>query len=151
MKKERAKLLAIVAGGTLFNLVFWQEKIALNTLLYDAFILSLLFFLYPEARRSSTVRWLTLGHLICLAMVIVHNTTLSKVGFCITLGLLTGFAEYIHRSVWYAGGSVLFSGVFITASIFKSVERTPATRKRKYGKLIRFAVIPIFFAILFFI
>ena len=151
MKKERAKLLAILAGGTLFNLVFWQEKIALNTLLYDAFILSLLFFLYPEARRSSTVRWLTLGHLICLAMIIVHNTTLSKVGFCITLGLLTGFAEYIHRSAWYAGGSVLLNGVFVTASLFESVEGTPRTRKRKYGKLIRFAVIPIFFAILFFI
>jgi hypothetical protein len=152
MKKERAKLLAILTGGILFNLVFWQEKFALNTLLYDAFILSILFFLHPEARRSSTVRWLTLGHLICLAMIIVHNTILSQVAFCITLGLLIGFIEHIHRSAWYAGGSTLLNGALVTVSLFESMqyERSYTPVRKRYRKAIRFAVIPLLFTIIFF-
>jgi len=151
MKKERAKLLAIVAGGILFSLVFWREKIALNTLLYDVFLLLILFSLYPKARRSSTVRWLTLGHLICLAMIVVHNSVISKVGCCITMALLAGFIEYIHRSAWYAGGSVLLNGGFVIASLFESLqfEKTSTPGKRKYGKLIRFAIIPLLFSIIF--
>jgi Domain of unknown function (DUF4173) len=153
MKKDRAKFLAIVTGGILFNLIFWQEKIALNTLLYDAFLLSILFFLYPQASRNSTVRWLALGHLICLAMILVNNTVLSKIGFCITLGLLAGFIEYIHRSAWYAGGSMLLNGVFVTASIFDSFqsERTSVPGRKKSRKLIRFAIIPLLFAVVFFL
>jgi hypothetical protein len=107
MKSERIKLLAAIAGALLFNFVFWQEKMALNTVLYDVFLLVMIFFLYPEARRVSTVRWLTLGHLICLAMIILNNTVLSKIGFVFTLAMVAGFAEYIHRSVWFAGGTML--------------------------------------------
>ena len=153
MKKERAKLLAIAAGGVLFNLVFWQEKVALNTLLYDLFILSILFFLYSEARRSSTVRWLTLGHLICLAMIVIQNTVLSKVASSITLGVLVGFIEYIHRSAWYAGGSTLLNGALVTVSLFESLQfqKTSNPAKKKYRRVIRFAVIPLLFTVIFFI
>src|SRR5436305_9284944 len=116
MKKERKKLICAVIAGVVFNLVFWNEKIGFNSIVYDAVILASLFFLYPEARQSATVRWLTLGHLICLAMIFVQNTLLSKIGSFITLGLLVGFAEYQHRSAWYAGGSAITNGIFGPAS-----------------------------------
>ncbi|MGB8192471.1 MAG: DUF4173 domain-containing protein [Chitinophagaceae bacterium] len=151
MKKERIKLLAVIAGAVLFNLIFWQEKMAVNTILYDVFILAMLFFLYPEARRVSTVRWLTLGHLFCLAMILVQNTLLSKIGFSITLVLLAGFIEYVHRSVWFAGGSMLINGVFVTVSVMESAERkTNGSKKKWNGKIVRFAIIPLVLVLIFF-
>src|ERR1700754_5067778 len=95
--KDIIRIVLVAAAAVLFNMVFWQEKFGLNTLLYDAFVLGALFFLYPQARHYSTVRWLFLGHLTCLAMVLVNNTVLSVMGFAITLILLAGFAEYMHR------------------------------------------------------
>jgi hypothetical protein len=150
MKKERIKLLAVIAGALLFNLVFWQEKMALNTVLYDVFILIILFFLYPEARRVSTVRWLTLGHLLCLAMIVVNNTMLSKVAFTLTLALLAGFAEYIHRSVWFAGGSMLVNGLHVPVSLWRTArtQRGEADKKRN-RKVLRFLVIPILLVVIF--
>lgn len=150
MKKERFKLLAVIAGAFLFNLVFWQEKMAVNTVLYDVFILAILFFLYPEARRVSTVRWLTLGHLLCLAMIVVNNTMLSKVAFSITLVLLAGFAEYIHRSVWFASGSMLVNGLHVPVSLWRTA-RTPRSEadKKRNRKVLRFLVIPVLLLVLF--
>lgn len=150
MKKERFQLLAVIAGAFLFNLVFWKEKMALNTVLYDVFILTILFFLYPEARRVSTVRWLTLGHLLCLAMIVVQNTMLSKVAFTVTLALLAGFAEYIHRSVWFAGGSMLVNGLHVPVSLWRTA-RMPRNEaaKKSNSKVLRFLVIPVLLLVIF--
>ena len=152
MKRERTKILAVITGGILFNLVFWQEKMALNAVLYDAFLLVVLFYLYPEARRNPTVRWLTFGHLICLGMIIINNTLLSKIAFGVTLGLMVGFIEYVHRSVWYAGGSSLVSAIFVPASVFEAiqVQQTMQSKKKNYGKAFRFAIIPLLLLLIFF-
>lgn len=69
MKAERQKIYWIIIGALLFNWLFWNEKMALNSLPYDLFLLRVLFSLYPKARHTSTVRWLLAGHLICLAMI----------------------------------------------------------------------------------
>jgi len=152
MRKERLKILITIAGALLFNSLFWHEKVALNTALYDAFILTSIYFLYPAARQVAEVRWLTLGHLLCLAMIILHNTLLSKIAFAITLGLITGFAEYIHRSAWYAGGSVLLNGIFVPASLFESGSFTkrPTNGNLSVGKYLRFAIIPVILVIVFY-
>lgn len=153
MQKERIKILWIVAGAILFNWVFWQEEMAINTLFYDLFLLVVLFSLYPNARQSSTVRWLLAGHLLCLAMVIVHNTALSKFGTCVTLLLVTAFAQFVHRSVLYAGGSIIENFVFAIPGLFESVETSnPAQRKRlRVFRTIRFIVFPVLIALLFFV
>lgn len=153
MTKKLSQGLLVLAGGILFSLVFWQEKLGINTILFDAFILAAIFYLYAYARQNAVVRWLVFGHLICLAMVIVHNTLLSKIAFSTTLLLIAGFAEYVHRSVWFAGGSVLLNIVLFMASFveqFKSKDKVP--RKRKVlSKFIRFAIFPMLLLALFFV
>src|SRR5690242_18885313 len=109
MNKNITRLILVIAGAVLFNLVFWEEKMGINTVLFDGFILAALMYLYPNAHDNSTVRWLILGHLLCLAMVVVQNTDLSKFSLFVTLLLVAGFAEYVHRSAWFAGGSVIMN------------------------------------------
>jgi hypothetical protein len=152
MNKDIVKIILVTAGAVLFNLVFWNEKLAINTVLFDAFLLSALFFLYPQARKYAIVNWLLLGHIVCLAMVVVHNTELSKIAFTITLLLLAGFAEYTHRSAWFAGGSVLMNMVMVAASFVEPIRLSKGqTIKRKgISRAIRFAILPIVLVIVFF-
>ena len=52
MKTPALKIVLLFAGTILFNIIFWQEKIAINALLFDVFILSSVFYLYPEIGRA---------------------------------------------------------------------------------------------------
>jgi len=152
MRNKISQSLLVIAGGILFSLVFWQEKLGINTVLFDAFILTAMFYLYAQARQNAVVRWLLVGHLICLAMIVIHNTVLSKIAFVTTLLLIVGFAEYVHRSAWFAGGSVLFNIIFCVASFgehFKP-KRAYGKKRKKLSKLIRFAIIPALLLVVFF-
>lgn len=153
MNKKISQSLLVIAGGILFSLVFWQEKLGVNTILFDAFILAAIFYLYAQARQSAVVRWLLVGHLICLAMIVIHNTVLSKIAFVSTLLLIVGFAEYIHRSVWFAGGSVLLNFVFCFASIGDQLKQVKprGNKTRRFSKVIRFAIFPVLLLAVFFI
>lgn len=153
MHKKISQGLLVIAGGILFALVFWQEKLGINTVLFDAFILTALFYLYAQARQSAVVRWLLAGHLICLAMIVVHNTLLSKIAFATTLLLIVGFAEYIHRSAWFAGGSVLLNIVCCFASLGEQIQQLKghSPNGRRFGKWIRFAIFPLLILAVFFL
>jgi hypothetical protein len=152
MNKDLVKIILVTAGAVLFNLVFWNEKLAINTVLFDAFLLSALFFLYPQARRHATVNWLLLAHVICLTMVVVHNTELSKIAFFVTLLLLAGFAEYTHRSVWFAGGSMLMNVVMVVASFVEPIRfnRGKVIKRKGISRMVRFAIFPVILLVVFF-
>ncbi len=154
MNKKAIHLVLIITGALLFNLVFWQEKLGINTILFDSFLLSAIFYLYAEARQSAAVRWLLLGHLTCLAMIVLHNTMLSKLAFMITLALITAFAMYRHRSALFAGGSVLMNIVCLLDSMIRECgfsNKKERKRSRRIGMLIRFAVVPVFLLSIFFV
>jgi hypothetical protein len=152
MNKDITKIILVITGAVLFNLVFYNEKLAINTVLFDAFLLSALFFLYPQARQHATVNWLLLGHVVCLAMVVVHNTELSKIAFVVTGLLLAGFAEYAHRSVWFAGGSMLMNVLMVAASFVEPIRfnRGPVIKGKAISRVIRFAIFPIILLVVFF-
>jgi hypothetical protein len=152
MNKNITKVTLVTAGAVLFNLLFWNEKLGLNTVLYDLFILSALFFMYPQALRHTTVRWLVLGHLICLAMLVFHNTLLSKIALVGTIGLLVPFAEYVHRSAWFAGGSMVLNMVFMLATYVESALflRSGKIRRKPISRIIRFGILPLFILLIFF-
>jgi hypothetical protein len=152
MNKDLVKIILVTAGAVLFNLVFWNEKLAINTVLFDSFLLSALFFLYPHARKHAIVNWLLLGHIVCLAMVVIHNTDLSKIAFTVTLLLLAGFAEYTHRSAWFAGGSIVLNIVMVAASFVEPIKlnKGEVIKRRGVSRFIRFALLPVILLIVFF-
>jgi len=152
MNKDLVKIILVTAGAVLFNLVFWNEKLAINTVLFDVFLLSALFFLYPQARKHAIVNWLLLGHVVCLAMVVVHNTDLTKIAFTITLLLLAGFAEYTHRSAWFAGGSMLLNIIMVISSFVEHIKlnKGRSVKRKGVSRFIRFAILPVILLIVFF-
>ena len=97
MKIPTLKIALLFAGGLLFSLIFWHEKIAINALIYDGFILLSVFKLYPVAFSRQVVKWLLAAHVVTLVAVIVHNTLLSKLAFSTTLLLLVVLIQFWHR------------------------------------------------------
>ncbi len=153
MKNNKASFLLIVTGAFVFNIIFWQEQLAVNAVLFDAFITASLFYLYKTAKNKITARWLLLVHIICLAALIVFNSLLSKIAFSVTLLLLVAFAAYAHRSVWYAGGSLLtsFTHFIVNFSGIIKINKKQQKRKSGFARVIRFAIFPLLTGIVFFI
>lgn len=148
------RLLLILAGGLMFNLVFWNEKLALNALLFDAVLVPSLLWLYPEAMKKKPVHLLLAGHLISLAAILYQNTDLSKISYFFTLFLLTAFVQYNHRSAWYAAGSYLFNFIFLPFSLYLDLRTVLEGRKKKPVKshllrLVKLSAIPLALLIIF--
>ena len=152
MQNNSTAIRWVLAGGVLFSLVFFHEKLALNLVLFDLFILAALFLQYAEARQNAEVRWFALGHLTSLAMLVLHNTVLSVFACVITLALTVAYGLYLHRSPWYAGASGI-ANIFVSPYLFFRdlfSYRKREKRKRKWTKLIRFAILPVFLLVFFF-
>jgi hypothetical protein len=147
------KMMLVTAGAVVFNIVFWQEKLALNAIFFDAFVLGSVFYLYPAAFTKPEMKWLLLAHVIAAGTVITHNTVLSKIAFSSTLLLVVVFTQYLHRSVWYAAASALTNYVLLIFSFFENLQqvKTKDIKRVKLGKTFRFIIIPLLLAAVFFV
>ncbi len=153
MKNESARSLLVVTGAIIFNIIFWQEKLAVNIIFFDLFVTGSVFYLYPGMFKKAAIRWLVPAHLITVIAVIVHNTVLSKLAFTTTLLLLVAFSQYLHRSAWYAAGSVFLNYVMFPVSLGQDI--AGARRHRfsfsKIRKALRLLIIPLILAGIFLI
>src|SRR5882724_1642508 len=130
MQNNRLVIFIISSGAVLFNVLFWQEQLALNAILFDAFMLGTLFFLYPNALKNKTVLWLLPLHVFSLATVLVQDTFVSQAALLSTLLLIAAFAEYAHRSAWYAGSSLLLNFLLFVAGLSQQL-RTGRRKKTR--------------------
>ena len=145
MKKESLKLLFVLAGAFLFNIIFWQEKPGINIILFDIFICSAIVFLFPYSLKNNGSKWLLAMHLTAAAMVLIQNTLLSEISFFITLLLFVSFSQYLHRSVWYAAGSSMVNYLLCVPSFFRGLTQINQRTEMqpKYSKSFRMLLIPI--------
>lgn len=141
----------IAAGAFLFNSIFWNEQLGLNLVLFDAFIIGSIFYLYRNAVANTTVRWLLLSHLVSLFTLIAYNSAMSKIACCGTLLLLVSFATYRHRSVWLAAGSLLLAFIQFTGAFFRLLKngKRGQVHKKPVRRILRFAIFPLLIAICF--
>jgi hypothetical protein len=153
MKSAHLKIILVLTGATVFNIIFWHEKFALNALLFDALVLWSVFYLYPSVLSKPVIKWLLLAHAVTIVTLIVHNTLLSKLAFGTTLLLVVMFAQFVHRSVWYAAGSAISNYLLVFFSFIENTKTVNAKGIKWYNlrKSIRFLVIPLLIACIFFL
>lgn len=148
---KKTWVLLFVLGAVLFNILLWQEKIALNAILFDAFLLGMLIYLYAGAFKKTQVLLMLLLHLTTAAALLWHNTTLSKIAFLTSFGLLVGFIQYKVRSALFAAGGFISNIILAAAGISENVRtstRTNTPNKRRGS--IGFVVLPLFIIVVFF-
>lgn len=152
MKKEPSKLFLIFIGAITFNIIFWQEKLGVNTLIFDAFVCTSVCVLFPYALKNKVSLWILAGHILCGAMIVIDNTLLSEISFTVTLLLFISFAQYLHRSAWYAAGSAFLNYIFAIPNFVHELagNKIREKQKKKRGPF-RMLLIPLFIAIVFII
>lgn len=145
MYSRQTQLALIAIGALLFNAFFWAEQLALNTLLFDLFFVSSLFYLYPGAIHKRNVWWLLAAHLASAAALIFVHTDTSKLAFVTTLLLLVGFSAYRHRSPWWAAGTLILAFAGFVGRLFKLLQSPSASKGKRirFGKAFRMAIIPV--------
>jgi hypothetical protein len=153
MKTPALKIVLLFAGTILFNIIFWQEKIAINALLFDAFILASVFYLYPAAFTKPAIKWLLLAHVVTLVTLVMHNTILSKLAFSTTLLLVVVFTQFLHRSVLYAAASAVGNYLLFVFSFLEDISQIKKGEIKSLGikKSLRFLIIPLMIAAVFFL
>lgn len=153
MKTPALKIVLLLTGTILFNIIFWQEKIAVNALLFDVFILSSVFYLYPAAFTKPATKWLLPAHVITIVTLVVHNTVLAKLAFSTTLLLLVVFTQFLHRSVWYAAASAVGNYLLFVFSFLEDISRIKKGEIRLQGirKALRLLIIPLMIVGIFFL
>lgn len=152
MQNNFSRLRWVIAGGALFSLVFYREDLGVNLAMFNLFILAAFFYLYAEARQNAAVRWLALGHLTCLAMVVLHNTDLSIIAATITLWLTIAYGMYVHRSPIYAGASAAANFIlspYLLVMSFFGTSKKGAKKRRITSRIIRFMLFPAALVLLF--
>ena len=147
------KILLTIAGAFLFNFLFWQEKMAINFLIFDLFIIGSVLSIYTDAAERNSVRWILAAHLLSVGMVIIYNTLLSKLAAIITIILFAAFAEYLHRSVIYAAGSMFYQASFLLPEIKRLIIQITTKSKdpRKLLRKLRLLLFPLGLLFIFFL
>lgn len=125
MKKTLISNGLLLVGVILYNLLFWQEKLGLNILIFSSFILGGLYALNHENGLSKTATITMAGTMLTAVMVVFHNSLLSKIVHISSLIATIGFVQQRElRFFWYGLGLALYS-----------LLEVPLKWKRQFGTL----------------
>jgi hypothetical protein len=152
MKTSSSKLLLIISGAIIFNVIFWKEKMGINAVLFDIFICVSVFLLFPYSSKNRISKWLLAGNLVTAGMVVIQNTLLSKIAFSISLLLFISFSQYIHQSAWYAGGSAFLNYIQFIPNFFRELKdiNNKKVNIAGWSRALRILLIPIVILSIFF-
>lgn len=121
MKKQiDLQLLATLAGGILFNYLFWMEKQALNLLVYSIFIVVILL-LDKEIPKSKKIILAGVSHILAAILVVINQSDLTIATWYISLAVFIGFAHF----------SSLKSIIAALIGAFLQIATVPANLLRK--------------------
>jgi hypothetical protein len=154
MKQSSLFVSFITVGAFLFTVLFWQERLAVNAIIFSSFIAFSILILYPDAKKRTAARFLFAVHFICLALLVWQNTGLTTIAYGSSLLLLVGFSEYTHRSIWFAGVSAVWNFVLfiirfpkLIYTVFKDRKGISVATKKRLSLLI----FPVMVFIIFFL
>lgn len=153
MKKHLILNLSVWLGAIAFNFLFWGEVMGLNTLLFTLLILTALFTLHPESRRSRSVLFLASGLVTCAVLVVWNNSALAKLMYWITFILTAGMAQQRELKFLFFGLLLAIVNFFkmpfnMVRSLGESQTKSPQRQTiLRYGKLV---ALPSFIVLFFF-
>ncbi len=157
MNQKLLQLNALLSVALLFNLLFWQEKMGLNVLLFDLALGFCVWQLYPKARHEKPVLYTGIGTLLMALLVVWNNTHFAKVIHLLSLLSFVGFVQV--RSMAFIGTafgvgltSVLegpLKSILALGDALKLVKENN-TPLLAYGRWVQLSVIPLVVASIFY-
>ena len=138
MKTERFLHLFFFIGLVIYQILFWEEQMGLNTLIFSSVMGFFLYILYRKEALSPSAKILLGGTLLSALMVVVHNSMMSKFIHIVSFAGLVGFIQQRElRFLWYA--CVLgFAGVFETPLKLQRQLKGSGAYSQNFNRAFRF-------------
>lgn len=148
------KILLLIGGAITFNLLFWQENLGLNLLIYSTILVLLSLFSQPEARKSNRVFISIAGVLITGGMVAFHSSFMAKFTHFTSLLVFIGFVNQPKlKTLFHAlptGVLNLIQVPNMIVSTFSSAKSNQQFAKR-YWRTIKLILLPLAFFWVFYV
>lgn len=154
MNKSIISSVSVVIGALLFNLLFWNEKQGLNTLLFDIFIVVVLWRLDNEPFSTPSVKAIVAGTLLAAVLVVWHNSFLVKFIHVLSFAIMIGLIQQRElRFLAFALIQYFLNWFAVPFEFLKSIESLPILRgqiqivKRLKGNVLAILLLPVFYLI----
>ena len=154
MTKEMLTNIAVLVGALVFNVLFWKEKMGLNTFLFATFLVATLWFLNKDRFLERTVQLAAGGVLLSAIFVFWHNSLNAKFIHILTIPVLVGAVQI--KTLRFLGSAFFLYGFNLIETprhALKSLDtlrilRGPqsAVKSLRYA-LLPVLILPIFYAI----
>jgi hypothetical protein len=154
MKTTKLLNISFIFSLLLFNYFFWQENLGINLLIFSVLLIGVLLLNYRKAITSMNVKITVAGTIITSIMVMVFNSTESKIAQIISFMLMVAFIhENGLKSVVFASMHMLASFVNVPSKFFKKKNESLKKLPRVYFvvRIARLSLIPLGVAFIFFL
>lgn len=151
---RRIQLLIVVIGSILFTFLFYKNYIGLNLLLFNIFVIGILFFLKKLTLKSKLEFVVLSGTILSGLLVVIYNSTLAITVNLISLFLLVGVLLLPGiRNLIYASGLSIMNTIIAQGSFYRLLQDLSEKRKAlkltlKYLKIIVLPLIIVFIFLL---
>lgn len=151
--KNRSNLLSlsVLLGGLLFTFLFWEERLALNLLIYSIYLLAISF-INPDVVKSAKLKIYGLAHLLAAVLVVVNNSDLSVATYYISLLLFIGFSHNQQiRTIFTAFLASILQMITVPFNAIRHLSKVSIGNfnLKPVFKLIKYIFIPVI-AVIFF-
>jgi len=119
MKSNKLIFAFVLIGALLFNLIFWEEKMGLNVLLFDLFVMPVMFWIHPKIRQKKTVLITAGGTLLAAFFIVFNNSLFAKLTHLLSMLSFIGFAH--ARNLSFIGDAFAIGLTSIAEAPFKMV------------------------------
>jgi uncharacterized protein DUF4153 len=154
MKNKILENIFILISGILFYILFWQEKMGINVLLFTLLMLAFLYYKKPELKDSKSVVVTSLGTFILAILIVWNNSLMSKVIYLISFTTLIGLAK--QTELRFLGYGFLLSLVSFFETPIKLVQQFSQKETRQSLRLapvwrsFRLSLIPLLVLLVFY-
>ena len=152
LSNNRSNILLLIAL-IVYNSLFFSERFGINILLFIVLILGFQYFLFKESFKSRNVLISAGLTLFTAAMIVWHNSLLSKWMFFISYAVTLGFI--LQSRIRFIGYSMLtaasnFTKIPVEFFSWNKVPGTTNHRKLRISRVLMLSGLPVIIVIIFF-
>ncbi|WP_421943058.1 DUF4173 domain-containing protein [Pedobacter sp.] len=149
--KSNLLLLSALLGGLSFSFLFWEERLAINLLIYSTYVLTITY-LNPEVIKGAKLNLYAIAHFAASILVVVNNSDLTLVSYYFSLIFFIGFAHNQQiRTVFMAFFSTVLQMFTVPFNVIRNLSEVSIGNfnLKPVFKIIKYIFIPLIVAIIF--
>ena len=143
------QIMALVVFTLLYTLLFWQEQLGINLLIYSTGLMVYLYAQHKESFKQTSVKVTLAGTLLTGIMVIIYNSTISKFAHLTSCWIMVGFVHQHHlKSISHIISYILLHYLKTPIILLRELKPKSATTSLKFPVFNRLKITVIPFMLL---